>query len=54
MTFANKAIFKKAHNFAFHSQNQETYVSGFSQKYSTIWGTNMDTKHTTDEQITGN
>jgi hypothetical protein len=33
------------------SQNQKnTYVPGFSPKYSTIWGRNMDTKHTTGEQ----
>jgi hypothetical protein len=35
------------------SQNQKTYVRGFSPKYFTIWGRNMDT-HTTGEQITGN
>jgi hypothetical protein len=35
------------------SQNQKTYVSGFSPKYLTICGRNMDTKHTTGEQITG-
>jgi hypothetical protein len=34
--------------------NQKTYVPVFSQKYFTIWGRNMDTKHTTGEQITGN
>jgi hypothetical protein len=36
------------------SQNQKTHVPGFSPKYFTIWGRNMDTKHTTGEQITGN
>jgi hypothetical protein len=36
------------------SQNQKTYVPGFSPKYFTIWGRNMDTKHTTGKQITGN
>jgi hypothetical protein len=30
------------------SQNQKTHVPGFSPKYFTIWGRNMDTKHTTD------
>jgi hypothetical protein len=29
-------------------------VPGFSPKYFTIWGRNMDTKHTTGEQIAGN
>jgi hypothetical protein len=33
----------------FPSQNQKTYVPGFSPKYFTIWGRNMDTKHTTGE-----
>jgi hypothetical protein len=28
------------------SQSQKTYVPGFSPKYFTIWGRNMDTKHT--------
>jgi hypothetical protein len=37
----------------FH-KTKKTYVPGFSPKYFTIWGTNMDTKHTTGEQITGN
>jgi hypothetical protein len=36
------------------SQNQKTYVPGFSPKYFAIWGRNMDTKHTTGEQVTGN
>jgi hypothetical protein len=36
------------------SQNQKTYIPGFSPKYFTIWGRNMETKHTTGEQITGN
>jgi hypothetical protein len=36
------------------SQNQKTYVPGFSPKYFTIWGRNMVTKHATGEQITGN
>jgi hypothetical protein len=36
------------------SQNQKTRVPGFSPKYSSIWGRNMDTKHTTGKQITGN
>jgi hypothetical protein len=36
------------------SQNQKTHVPGFSPKYFTIRGRNMDTKHTTGEQITGN
>jgi hypothetical protein len=36
------------------SQSQKTYVPGFSPKYSTIWGKNMYTKHTTGEQITCN
>jgi hypothetical protein len=36
------------------SQNQKTHVPGFSPKYFTTWGRNMDTKHTTGEQITGN
>jgi hypothetical protein len=36
------------------SQNQKNGVPGFSPKYFTIWGRNMDTKHTTGEQITGN
>jgi hypothetical protein len=31
----------------------KTHVPGFSPKYFTIWGRNMDTKHTTGEQITG-
>jgi hypothetical protein len=35
------------------SQNLKTYVQGFSPKYFTIWGRNMDTKHTTGEQMTG-
>jgi hypothetical protein len=39
---------------SYPSQNQKTYVPGFSLKYFTIWGRNMDTKHTTGEQITGN
>jgi len=30
---------------------KKPYVPGFSPKYSTIWGRNVDTKHTTDEQI---
>jgi hypothetical protein len=38
----------------YHSQNQKTHVPGFSPKYFTIWGRNMDTKHTTGEQIAGN
>jgi hypothetical protein len=29
----------------------KTHVPGFSPKYFTIWGTNMDTKHTAGEQI---
>jgi hypothetical protein len=29
-------------------------VPGFSPKYFTVWGRNMDTRHTTGEQITGN
>jgi hypothetical protein len=33
---------------------KKIYVPGFSPKYSTIWGRNMDTKHTAREQITGN
>jgi hypothetical protein len=36
------------------SQNQKPHVPGFSPKYFTIWGRNMDTTHTTGEQITGN
>jgi hypothetical protein len=32
----------------------KTYVPGFSPKYFTIWGRNMDTKRTTGKQITGN
>jgi hypothetical protein len=36
------------------SQNQKTHVPGFSPKYFTIWSRNMDTRHTTGEQITGN
>jgi hypothetical protein len=36
------------------SQDQKTDVPGFSPRYFTIWGRNMDTKHTTGEQITGN
>jgi hypothetical protein len=36
------------------SQNQKSHVPGFSQKYITVWGRDMDTKHTTGEQITGN
>jgi hypothetical protein len=35
-------------------RNREKYLHKFSQKYFTIWGRNMDTKHTTGEQITGN
>jgi hypothetical protein len=31
------------------SKNQKNYVPGFSAKYSTIWGRNMNTKHTTGE-----
>jgi hypothetical protein len=41
-------------DFNLFSQNQKTHVPGFSPKYFTIWGRNMDTKHTTGEQITGN
>jgi hypothetical protein len=37
-----------------HKTKKKTYVPGFSPKYFTIWGRNMDTKHTTGEQITGN
>jgi hypothetical protein len=33
------------------SQKQSTYVPGLSPKYSTIWGRNMDTKHTTGEKL---
>jgi hypothetical protein len=33
---------------------KKTYVPGFSAKYFTIWSRNMDTKHTTGKQITGN
>jgi hypothetical protein len=36
------------------SQNQKSYVPGFSPKHFTILSRNMDTKHTTSEQITGN
>jgi hypothetical protein len=36
------------------SQNRKTYVPSFSQNDSTMWGRNIDTKHTTGEQITGN
>jgi hypothetical protein len=35
-------------------KTKKTYVPGFSPKYFTIGGRNMDTKHTTGEQITGN
>jgi hypothetical protein len=35
-------------------KTKQTYVPGFSPKYFTIWGRNMDTNHTTGEQITGN
>jgi hypothetical protein len=35
-------------------KTKKTYVPGFSPKYFTIWGRNMDTKRTTGEQITGN
>jgi hypothetical protein len=35
-------------------KTKKTHVPGFSPKYFTIWGRNMDTKHTTGEQITGN
>jgi hypothetical protein len=35
-------------------KTKKKYVPGFSPKYFTIWGRNMDTKHTTGEQITGN
>jgi hypothetical protein len=41
-------------NIKYPSQNQKTHVPGFSPKYFTIRGRNMDTKHTTGEQITGN
>jgi hypothetical protein len=41
-------------NLSFTKPKKKTYVPGFSQKYFTIWGRNMDTKHTTGEQITGN
>jgi hypothetical protein len=34
--------------------NKKTHVPGFSPKYFTIWGRNMDTKHTIGEQVTGN
>jgi hypothetical protein len=36
------------------NKTKKTYVPGFSPKYFTIWGSNMDTKHTTGKQITGN
>jgi hypothetical protein len=35
-------------------KTKKSYVPGFSPKYFTICGRNMDSKHTTDEQITGN
>jgi hypothetical protein len=35
-------------------ERKKTYVPGFSPKYFTICGRNMDTKHTTGKQITGN
>jgi hypothetical protein len=35
-------------------KTKKTHVPGFSPKYFTIWGRNMDTKHTTGTQITGN
>jgi hypothetical protein len=35
-------------------KTKKTYVPGFSTKYLTIWGRNMDIKHTTGEQIAGN
>jgi hypothetical protein len=34
-------------------QKKKTYEPGFSPKYFTIWGRNMDIKHTTGKQITG-
>jgi hypothetical protein len=35
-------------------KKKKTHVPGFSPKYLSIWGRNMDTKHTTGEQITCN
>jgi hypothetical protein len=35
----------------YSSQNKKTYVPGFSPKYFTIWGRNMDTKHTNYWQL---
>jgi hypothetical protein len=35
-------------------KTKKKYVPGFSPKYFAIWGRNVDTKHTTGKQITGN